>query len=76
MSTKKDIRALSEAQIVEILKEKGEPKFRAKQIYEWLWKKSCTSFAGMKNISAETRAWLAENFVSDLLRLFRVEIAD
>jgi 23S rRNA (adenine2503-C2)-methyltransferase len=35
-STKKDIRALSEAQIIDILKEKGEAKFRAKQIYEWL----------------------------------------
>ena len=39
-STKKDIRALSEAQIIDILKEKGEAKFRAKQIYEWLWKKT------------------------------------
>ena len=58
MSSKKDIRVLSEAQIVEILKEKGEPNFRAKQIYEWLWKKTAHNFDDMSNLSKPLRDWL------------------
>jgi hypothetical protein len=34
MQAKKDIRALTEAQLIDILKEKGEAKFRAKQAVE------------------------------------------
>jgi len=42
----------------------GEEKgFRAKQVYEWLWKKSCFSFDEMSNISKDLRAKLDEHFV-------------
>jgi len=40
----------------------GFPKFRAKQVHEWLWKKSVTSFSGMKNISKDLIQKLEENF--------------
>ena len=33
----KDIRSLSQDDISNFLIENGEPKFRAKQIYQWLW---------------------------------------
>ena len=62
-STKKDIRALSEAQIIDILKEKGEAKFRAKQIYEWLWKKTAHSFDDMSNLSKPLRDWIGRAHV-------------
>jgi 23S rRNA (adenine2503-C2)-methyltransferase len=39
-----------------------EKSFRAKQVYEWLWKKSCFSFDEMSNLSKEFRTKLAENF--------------
>lgn len=41
----------------------GEQAFRGNQVYEWLWKKGAHSFEGMTNLSKETRAVLAENFV-------------
>ena len=39
------------------------PTFRAKQVYEWLWKKSVSSFEEMRNVSKETIQLLNEHFV-------------
>ena len=39
------------------------PTFRAKQVYEWLWKKSVSSFEEMRNVSKETIQLLDEHFV-------------
>lgn len=41
----------------------GEKAFRAKQVYEWLWKKSAQSFDEMTNLSKATREMLNEHFV-------------
>ena len=60
--TKKDIRKLSLAQIKDFLTEHGEQGFRAKQIYEWLWKKSAHTFEEMTNLSKKTRELLENNF--------------
>ena len=46
---------------LEMLQRK-EPGFRAKQVYEWIWKKSVRSFDQMVNIPKETRSWLADNY--------------
>ena len=75
MSTKKDIRALSEAQIVEILKEKGEPKFRAKQIYEWLWKKTAHGFDDMSNLPKPLRDWLNEIFIINAVEISDMQVS-
>ncbi len=40
----------------------GEKSFRAAQVYEWLWEKSCVSFGVMSNISKELRKKLEDNF--------------
>lgn len=40
----------------------GEQGFRAKQIYEWLWQKSCTDFDEMSNLSKALRDTLKANF--------------
>ena len=60
---KTDIRQLSLAQLEEIFLGLGEKKFRARQVYEWLWKKSAHSFEEMTNLSKAIRAYLDENFV-------------
>jgi 23S rRNA (adenine2503-C2)-methyltransferase len=57
-----DIRSLNLVTLQEHFTRIGEKSFRANQVYEWLWKKSCTSFDEMSNISKELRAKLAENF--------------
>jgi 23S rRNA (adenine2503-C2)-methyltransferase len=59
----KDIRTLSLDQLIAVIEEMGEKKFRAKQIYEWLWKKSARSFDDMTNLSKELRSKLDNHFV-------------
>ncbi len=41
----------------------GEKAFRAKQVYEWLWKKGAYEFSDMTNLSLELREKLEERFV-------------
>ena len=41
----------------------GEKAFRAKQVYEWLWKKSALSFDEMTNLSLSLREKLSSRFV-------------
>ncbi|GAB3547990.1 dual-specificity RNA methyltransferase RlmN [Spirosoma fluminis] len=59
---KKDIRKLTAAQLKDWLTEQGEQGFRAKQIHEWLWKKSALSFEQMTNLSVPTRNLLNTHF--------------
>ncbi|MCH7399966.1 23S rRNA (adenine(2503)-C(2))-methyltransferase RlmN [Belliella sp. DSM 107340] len=61
-STKQDIRKLTLSQLEEFFVSKGDKKFRAKQVYEWLWHKSLKNFDEMTNISKETREMLKEHF--------------
>ena len=57
-----NIRNLSLADIELYFEELGEKKFRAKQVYEWLWLKPVQSFEGMSNLSKELRNKLKEDF--------------
>jgi 23S rRNA (adenine2503-C2)-methyltransferase len=68
---KKDIRKVNTAELKSFLSEKGEPAFRAKQILEWLWKKSATDFEQMTNLSVKLRDLLGENFVIHPLTVAR-----
>jgi 23S rRNA (adenine2503-C2)-methyltransferase len=60
---KTDIRSLNLDTLQSEFVALGEKKFRAKQVYEWLWKKSCFSFDEMSNLSKELRQKLDELFV-------------
>jgi 23S rRNA (adenine2503-C2)-methyltransferase len=62
-TAKKDIRKFTLEQLEEFFIDKGEKKFRAKQVYEWLWNKSLKNFDDMSNISKETREMLKANFI-------------
>ena len=59
---KKDIRKLSLEDLENHLTSMGEKSFRAKQIYEWLWKKNAHSFEDMTNLSKSLRVELEEFF--------------
>ena len=48
------------AELEDLLKELGEPKFRAKQIFDWLHAKQVDSFEEMTNLSKGLREKLAE----------------
>ncbi len=58
----KNIRDLDPEEMQAYFGELGEPKFRAKQVYEWLWQKHAHSFADMTNLSKELRQKLGEQF--------------
>lgn len=60
--TKQDIRKLTVEQLKSWLSQQGEQGFRAKQIHEWLWKKSARSFAQMSNLALTTRQLLDTHF--------------
>ncbi len=60
--SKTDIRKLSLDGLTEFMLAQGEKKFRAQQVYEWLWKQSATSFEAMTNLSLATRELLAVHF--------------
>ncbi|RZJ25641.1 MAG: radical SAM protein, partial [Flavobacterium sp.] len=62
ITTKQDIRKISDNQLKTWLTSHGEQGFRAKQIQEWLWKHSVRTFEEMTNLSLKTRQLLAEHF--------------
>nr|WP_040497476.1 23S rRNA (adenine(2503)-C(2))-methyltransferase RlmN [Fulvivirga imtechensis] len=59
---KRDIRQLSLDQLTDYFVKIGDKSFRAKQVYEWLWKKSAKDFDQMTNISLDTREKLKQEF--------------
>ncbi|MEX6687690.1 23S rRNA (adenine(2503)-C(2))-methyltransferase RlmN [Danxiaibacter flavus] len=58
----KNIRHLTYAEIEEYFLQIGDKKFRAKQVYEWLWQKHAHSFEAMTNLSKELRTRLGSDF--------------
>ncbi|HWY38165.1 MAG TPA: 23S rRNA (adenine(2503)-C(2))-methyltransferase RlmN [Bacteroidia bacterium] len=75
MLKKHDIRSLTKEEINAFLKEKGQPAFRAKQVWEWLWQKSARSFDEMSNLSKDLRQLLADNFVINAVSIDDMQIS-
>lgn len=64
-----DIRSLTLDQLKTALADMGEQGFRAKQIYEWLWQKSCTDFDAMSNLSKALREKLKAHFTINAVKV-------
>jgi 23S rRNA (adenine2503-C2)-methyltransferase len=58
-----DLRSLSLDEIKSLVAELGEKPYRAKQLWEWLWKKKARSFDDMSDLPKAFRAALAERTV-------------
>ena len=54
---------LSKDELVNFIISKGEKKFRAEQIFSWIWAKNASSFDDMTDVKKEFRAFLNENCV-------------
>ncbi len=65
----KNIRHLSQDELVQYFESLGEKKFRAKQVYEWIWQKHAHSFDAMTNLSKDLRARLSEHFTLPALHI-------
>jgi 23S rRNA (adenine2503-C2)-methyltransferase len=57
-----DLAELSLAELETLLVERGLPRFRARQIFQWIWKRGVADFAAMSNLSRELRVSLAADF--------------
>ncbi len=53
----------------------GMKKFRAKQIFEWLYRKRVDSFSAMSNISNDLKQMLQENYNMEPLTLVKKQVA-
>lgn len=61
--SKTSIYGLTYKQLTEWLVERGEKRFRADQVWNWLYKKRVSNFSEMRNVNKDTIELLEENFV-------------
>jgi len=73
MKEKIDIRNISIEELQKFCKNNSLPKFRAKQVEEWLWKKGATSFAEMTSLSKEMRDLFSVHFVINSVKIHKAE---
>lgn len=59
---KTDIRSLSVESLQQQFTALGQPAFRAKQVYDWLWGKACTNFDEMSNLPKSLREKLVQRY--------------
>lgn len=59
---KKDLRILSQDELENLFVSMNQPKFRAKQLYDWLWNKGLTNILDMSNLPKELRSKLNEEY--------------
>ena len=70
----RDIKAMLPEEIAAALAEMGQPKYRAKQIFQWL-ARGVTSFDEMTNLSKDLRAALYERFFISKLEMLRKQVS-
>jgi 23S rRNA (adenine2503-C2)-methyltransferase len=75
MQNKKGIRSLTFDQLLKAIEEMGEKKFRAQQIYTWLWQKNAVSFEEMSDLSKPLREKLEQVFYIDHIVLHDQQIS-
>jgi 23S rRNA (adenine2503-C2)-methyltransferase len=65
----KNIYGITKEELEQYFIDKGEGKFKATQVFEWLYKKRVTSFDEMKNVSKKTIEDLKSDFVLEPLEI-------
>ena len=59
---KPNVKDLSKEQFTSYLRERGQPSYRAAQVWQWLYQKRAVSFDEMSNLSGALRRQLAADF--------------
>ncbi|MGZ3932340.1 MAG: 23S rRNA (adenine(2503)-C(2))-methyltransferase RlmN [Bacteroidia bacterium] len=72
---KKDIRSLDLEQLTALVTQQGEPAFRARQIYDWLWAKRAVTFEDMSNLSKSLRDWLDANYTINAVEIHEMQVS-
>ncbi len=58
----KNLREITLPELEGMMADMGEPKFRAKQVHEWVWQKHAADINDMTNLSKALREKLAQDF--------------
>lgn len=67
--TKTDIRSQSFAELQKSFADMGQPAYRAKQVFDWMWKLGAKGFDDMTNVPAALRHDLSEKFTFQSISL-------
>ena len=68
---KPNVKDLGKEQFTTYLKERGQPSYRAAQVWQWLYQKRAVSFDEMSNLSGALRRQLAADFSISRPRIAR-----
>ena len=71
-----DLAGLDRAEIEALVESLGYPRFHARQIYRWIWKRGITDIAAMTDLSRELRAALGQAAVVGTPAIARHEISE
>jgi 23S rRNA (adenine2503-C2)-methyltransferase len=55
-----------------IIKNYNEPKYRAEQIFNWIYKRKIQSFAEMENLPKQLKINIADNYVINPLKILKI----
>ena len=72
----KNLRHLSLGDIEQLLQSFGEPRFRAQQVWQWLWQKNVSSVDGMTNLSKSLREKLNAEFLIPALQIDHTQYSE
>jgi len=75
-ATVRNIRHISLQELNEFFESVGEPKFRVKQVWEWIWLKHALSIDDMTNLSKDLRTKLKEHFTLDALSIDTTQLSE
>lgn len=64
-----NIRNLTLPELEVFFLENGEQRYRARQVYDWLWKKAARSFDQMSDISKKSRELLKQHFLLNAIEV-------
>lgn len=70
-----DIRDLSLEEVRSLVDGSGEKPYRAKQLWEWLWRKNARSWDDMSDLPKTFRAWLSERTILRPLELAEEQVS-
>jgi len=73
---KKNIRLLDLEKMQTLLEDLGEPKFRAKQVYEWLWHKGAIEFKAMRNLPKSLIEKLEESYTIPKTKIYTEQVSN
>ena len=72
---REDIKSMTLEELIQAMKDMGEPAFRGRQIFTWLHQRGAVSFEEMTNLSKPLREKLENIYYIDVLRVARKQVS-